>query len=671
MNCSRKRLANAIRILSMDSVEYAKSGHPGSAMGMADVAEVLWRDYINHNPNNPNWFNRDRFILSNGHSSILLYSILHLTGYNLSIEDLKNFRKINSKTPGHPEYGNTSGIEISTGPLGQGLANAVGFAISEKVLSSQFNKPGYNIIDNYTYVFVGDGCLMEGISHEACSIAGNLNLGKLIVFYDKNGISIDGYTKNWFNDNTELRFISYGWNVINIDGHNSLDIKNAINEARNVLNKPSLIICNTIIGYGSPNKSNKNIIHGNPLGKEEIKLTRDNLNWKIYDEFFIPSDIYKEWNSLEKGNIKESNWNKLFLEYSNKFPELSKELIRRINKSLPYDWEYKNNIFLNEFLKNDLYNNISTREASKNILEKYGKLLPELLGGSADLSSSNLTNWSNLSYIKYNTSGNYIYFGVREFAMTAISNGISIYKGFIPYTSTFLVFSDYAKNAIRMSSIMSIQNIFIYTHDSILLGEDGPTHQPIEHINSLRDVPNLILWRPCNQIETFFAWKNAIENRNKPTVIILSRQKIKNYIDLDININNISKGGYILKENNSKNNDLNISIIFSGSEIEISMEIYNYLISKNINCKIISMPSISIFMNQSKEYRKNIIDNNSKKIIIELCTTNYWYKYVNYNDSIIIGLEDFGKSGSDLDLINIFKFDLNSIINKINLFLKI
>ncbi|BBA85013.1 transketolase [Candidatus Nardonella dryophthoridicola] len=671
MNCSRKRLANAIRILSMDSVEYAKSGHPGSAMGMADVAEVLWRDYINHNPNNPNWFNRDRFILSNGHSSILLYSILHLTGYNLSIEDLKNFRKINSKTPGHPEYGNTSGIEISTGPLGQGLANAVGFAISEKVLSSQFNKPGYNIIDNYTYVFVGDGCLMEGISHEACSIAGNLNLGKLIVFYDKNGISIDGYTKNWFNDNTELRFISYGWNVIDIDGHNSLDIKNAINEARNVLNKPSLIICNTIIGYGSPNKSNKNIIHGNPLGKEEIKLTRDNLNWKIYDEFFIPSDIYKEWNSLEKGNIKESNWNKLFLEYSNKFPELSKELIRRINKSLPYDWEYKNNIFLNEFLKNDLYNNISTREASKNILEKYGKLLPELLGGSADLSSSNLTNWSNLSYIKYNTSGNYIYFGVREFAMTAISNGISIYKGFIPYTSTFLVFSDYAKNAIRMSSIMSIQNIFIYTHDSILLGEDGPTHQPIEHINSLRDVPNLILWRPCNQIETFFAWKNAIENRNKPTVIILSRQKIKNYIDLDININNISKGGYILKENNSKNNDLNISIIFSGSEIEISMAIYNYLISKNINCKIISMPSISIFMNQSKEYRKNIIDNNSKKIIIELCTTNYWYKYVNYNDSIIIGLEDFGKSGSDLDLINIFKFDLNSIINKINLFLKI
>ncbi|BBA85353.1 transketolase 1 [endosymbiont of Sipalinus gigas] len=669
-NVSRKVLANAIRILSMDSVENANSGHPGAPMGMSDIAEVLWRDYINHNPSNPNWINRDRFILSNGHSSILLYSILHLTGYNVSIEDLKNFRKINSLTPGHPEYRHTPGVEITTGPLGQGISNAVGFAIAEKLLSSKFNKDNFNIIDHYTYVFVGDGCLMEGISHESCSIAGNLNLGKLIVFYDKNGISIDGEVKNWFNDDTELRFKSYKWHVINnIDGHNCEEIKKSIEKAKSITDRPTIIICNTIIAFGSPNKSGKSISHGSPLGNEELINVRKSLNWDEYELFKIPKYIYDKWNFIDKGKNKELNWNKKFIKYSSKYPILSKELIRRINRTLPDNWDFNNKLFLDKFLKDlNIDINISTRKSSLNVLNKIGPILPELLGGSADLSSSNLTYWDKSLYIKDDfINGNYIHYGVREFGMTAIANGISIYGGFIPYTSTFLVFSDYAKNAIRMSALMKAHHIFVYTHDSICLGEDGPTHQPIEQLNSLREIPNLILWRPCDQIETLISWKYAIENKNGPTVIILSRQNLKQQYRDKCKILNIKKGGYILNDNTSNKNK-KLVIISTGSEINISVLLFNYFKEKNFNIRIVSIPSTNIFDLQNSKYKEYVLPKNSTKIVIELSTTNFWYKYIE-NDGEIIGINSFGKSGSEKDLLNFFKFDFNNLVNKIKRYL--
>lgn len=666
---SRKELANAIRFLSIDSVQYANSGHPGAPMGMSDIAEVLWRDYINHNPNNPTWINRDRFILSNGHCSILLYSILHLTGYNISINDLKNFRKLNSKTPGHPELNICLGIESTTGPLGQGLANAVGIALSEKLISEKFNRINYNIIDHYTYVFVGDGCLMEGISHEVCSLAGNLNLGKLIVLYDSNDISIDGNIKNWFNDNTYYRFKSYNWHIIqNINGHNSDEINNAINKAKKVLYKPSLLIFKTIIGFGSPNKSGTNEVHGSPLGEEEILKVRKNLGWK-YLPFDIPEKIYKKWNACKLGKYKNDIWNKLFNSYKEKFPNLYNELIRINKKKLPENW--KNKIY--KIIKSIARNNfsISTRQASKNILEIYGRILPELIGGSADLTPSNLTKWSKSIPINNNFKlGNYINYGVREFGMTAISNGISIYGSLIPYIGTFLVFSDYAKNAIRMASIMKIRNIFIYTHDSIGLGEDGPTHQPIEQLSSLRLIPNMSTWRPFNELETAISWKYAIENKNGPTSIILSRQNIIQYenIKFDFKISDIEKGAYILK-GKKYGNDIDIILIATGSEVSLAIKVYKNLTHDGYKVRLISMPSTDVFDNQNNKYKEYILPKNiSNRLVIEAGITNFWYKYVGLSGKII-GIDNFGESASDIDLFKKFGFTVDKIYKEAKILL--
>lgn len=658
--CSYKDLANAIRILSIDAVQQANSGHPGAPMGMADISEVLWRCFLNHNPNNPNWFNRDRFILSNGHCSMLLYSLLHLSGYNISIEDIKSFRQINSKTPGHPEFYHTVGIEATTGPLGQGLANAVGFAISERTLSSQFNRKNFNIIDHYTYVFVGDGCLMEGISHEVSSLAGTLKLDKLIVFYDNNGISIDGKVKNWFTDDTKNRFISYKWNVIdNINGHDRIEIKKAISQAKTTIGKPSLLICNTIIGFGSINKSGSHESHGAPLGKEEISLVRKNLNWE-YPPFFIPELIYKKWNAKKNGQIKENIWNKCFLEYCKKYPELSEELKKRILHKLPNNWKEKNKKFLKNL--NDNPKNISTRQASQNNIEFFGKLMPQyLIGGSADLTPSNLTTWSGSKSINNISSGNYIHYGVREFGMTAIANGISLHGGFLPYTSTFLVFVDYARNAVRMAALMKIRHIMIYTHDSIGLGEDGPTHQPIEQLSSLRIIPNMTVWRPCDQIECAISWKYAIEAQS-PVALILSRQNLIQQIRDYQQIKNIKRGAYILKDSSISNPD--IILIATGSEVNIACNAYFKLVSEGYKVRLVSMPSTNIFDKQEKSYREFVLPKSIKnRIAIEAGITDYWYKYVGLQGKII-GMKDFGISGPADKLFNFFGFNVSNIVSQ-------
>ncbi|QJC38065.1 transketolase [Enterobacteriaceae endosymbiont of Donacia marginata] len=665
---SRRDLANAIRFLSIDAIENSKSGHPGAPMGMADIAEVLWRNYLNHNPNNPTWINRDRFILSNGHCVMLIYSLLHLTGYNLTVSDLKNFRRLYSKTPGHPEFRCTPNIETSTGPLGQGLANAVGMAIAEKTLASQFNRLNYNIIDHYTYVFLGDGCLMEGISHEVCSLAGTLKLKKLIVFYDNNGISIDGNITGWFNDDTKKRFESYGWNVIsNIDGHNFQKIEKAIDKAKSLKEeKPSLLICNTIIAFGSPNKSDKNISHGAPLGKEEVILTRKNLNWK-YKPFEIPLDIYKKWDAKKIGNIKESKWENIFKKYCNKFPILAKEFKRRINNLLPKNWNDEVTKFI--YKLNNTNTNFSTRESSQYILQKYSKLLPELIGGSADLSSSNLTILKNSKPINKFKNGNYIHYGVREFGMMAIANGISLYKGFIPYTATFLVFSDYCRNAIRMAALMKIRNIMIYTHDSIGLGEDGPTHQPIEQLSSLRLIPNISIWRPCDKIETAISWKISIENIYKPTVLILSRQNLPTQKRNKKQISLISYGAYILKDCLDKNPQ--IILIATGSEVSLAVEIYKKLSFLKYKIRVISMPSTDTFDKQTKEYQDYILPKHIKKrVAIEAGSTDFWYKYVGLN-GLVIGINKFGYSGSAEKLFEKFGFTVENIILKIKKTFKI
>ncbi|QJC34440.1 transketolase [Enterobacteriaceae endosymbiont of Donacia crassipes] len=664
----KKDIVNAIRFLSIDAIENANSGHPGAPMGMADIAEILWRKFLNHNPNNPMWINRDRFILSNGHCVMLLYSLLHLTGYDLSISDLKNFRTLSSKTPGHPEFKCTPGVETSTGPLGQGLANAVGMAIAEKTLSAQFNKLNFNIIDHYTYVFVGDGCLMEGISHEVCSLAGTLKLKKLIVFYDNNKISIDGNIKGWFNDDTKKRFESYGWNVIsNINGHNSENIEIAIKKAKShTNNKPSLLICNTIIAFGSPNKANKNISHGSPLGKEEVLLTKKYLKWD-FKPFKIPLHIYKAWDARKIGDIKEQKWKNMFKNYCYKFPILAKEFTRRINKILPCNWNIEINKFILELNSNDL--NLSTRQASQFILQKYSKLLPELLGGSADLSHSNLTIVDNSKPINKFKDGNYIYYGVREFGMTAISNGISLYNGFITYTATFLVFSDYCRNAIRMASLMKIRNIMIYTHDSIGLGEDGPTHQPIEQLSSLRLIPNINIWRPCDKIETAIAWKIGIENIEQPTVLVLSRQTLPTQQRNKKIISYISYGGYILKDCIDQNPQ--IILIATGSEVSLAVKIYEKLSILKYKVRVISMPSTDIFDKQSKEYKNYVLPSNIKyKVAIEAGSKDFWYKYVGLT-GIIIGMNTFGYSASGKKLFKIFGFTVENIVLKIKKFFKL
>ncbi|WP_075433680.1 transketolase [Buchnera aphidicola] len=656
---SRKDLSNALRILSIDAIEKAKSGHPGAPMGMADIAEVLWRDFLRHNPKNPSWSNRDRFILSNGHASMLLYSLLHLSGYDISIEDLKNFRQCFSKTPGHPEVHCTPGVEVTTGPLGQGLASGVGMAVAEKLLSQSFNKKHFNIVDHYTWVFAGDGCLMEGISHEACSLAGTLGLGKLIVFYDKNGISIDGEVSNWFTDHTKQRFLSYNWHVIEINGHVVEEIIEAIKISKKNISQPSLILCNTVIGFGSPNKSGRSISHGAPLGEVETSFTRKQLNWP-HPPFEIPESIYLKWNSVNKGQQLESSWNQLFKEYTKEYPELSREYIRRLSQKLP---EQLSSTFKKMLLQlNNDPRNISTREASQNVLEKIGSLLPELIGGSADLAPSNLTLWSGSKSIHNTFQGNYIHYGVREFGMTAIANGIYHHGGFIPYTATFLVFVDYARNAVRMAALMKTKQIFIYTHDSIGLGEDGPTHQPIEHISTLRYIPNLSVWRPCDSVETAVSWCYAINRSKGPTALILSRQNICQVARKNNQIQNIFKGGYILREYGK---NISLIIIATGSEVPLAIQVAKKLYQDGYNTRVVSMVSSDCFDNQKSAYRDSVLP---KKIVfrvsIEAGISEYWYKYVGMN-GVRIGIDSFGESGPGGMLFEIFGFTVNKIIDRI------
>ncbi|EPU1830653.1 transketolase, partial [Acinetobacter baumannii] len=562
---NERRIANAIRVLAMDAVQQANSGHPGAPMGMADIADVVWREFLNHNPNNPQWANRDRFVLSNGHGSMLQYALLHLTGYDLSIEDLKQFRQLHSKTPGHPEYGYAPGIETTTGPLGQGIANAVGFALAEKTLAAQFNKDDLKVVDHFTYCFLGDGCLMEGISHEVCSLAGTLQLGKLIAYYDDNGISIDGEVEGWFSDDTEERFKSYGWQVLRVDGHDADAIRQATVEAKAETQKPTIIICKTIIGLGSPNKQGKEDCHGAPLGKDEITLTREALGW-TEEAFVIPADVYAAWDAKAKGNEAEAAWNEVFAQYQAKYPTEAAELLRRISGDLPAEFSAQADAFIRE--TNAKAETVATRKASQNTLQAFGPLLPELLGGSADLAGSNLTLWKGCQGVQENLAGNYVYYGVREFGMTAIANGVALHGGFIPYVATFLMFMEYARNAVRMSALMKQRVIHVYTHDSIGLGEDGPTHQPIEQIASLRGTPNLNTWRPADTVETAIAWKSALERKDGPTALIFSRQNLPFQTRTEEQIQNAAKGGYVLAQ---EKGELKAIIIATGSEVSLAM----------------------------------------------------------------------------------------------------
>jgi transketolase len=597
---SRKQCANAIRALSMDAIQKANSGHPGAPMGMADIAEVLWKDFYKHNPSNPGWFNRDRFVLSNGHGSMLIYSLLHLTGYDLSIDDIKNFRQMDSKTPGHPEYGYTPGVETTTGPLGQGLANAVGMAVAEKTLAAQFNREGHEVVDHFTYVFAGDGCLMEGISHEVCSLAGTLNLGKLVVFYDDNGISIDGEVDQWFSDDTSKRFEAYGWQVISIDGHDSEAISLAIQQAQDVTDRPTLISCKTIIGYGSPNKQGTSATHGAPLGDDEIAATRKALDWP-HGAFIVPEDVKQAWDCTEKGFSSESAWKEKLVIYEEEHPDLAMELVRRLKGQLPGYFEEAANDYIKQCQATD--ESIASRKASQNCIETFAAILPEIIGGSADLTGSNLTNWSGSSPISEKADGNYIYYGVREFGMTAMASGMALHGGFIPYTATFLIFMEYARNATRMAALMKQQSIFVYTHDSIGQGEDGPTHQPIEQISNLRTTPNMSVWRPCDNVETAVAWKSAIQNQAGPTSLVFSRQGLPHQSRDDLQLANVARGGYVLKDCSG---DAEVIVIATGSEVGISLEAVNTLQEQGINARLVSMPSVDIFESQDADYQESV-----------------------------------------------------------------
>jgi transketolase len=655
---SRKELANAIRALSMDAVQKANSGHPGAPLGMADIAEVLWNDFLKHNPANPKWFDRDRFVLSNGHGSMLIYSLLHLTGYDLSMDDLKNFRQLHSKTPGHPEYGYAPGVETTTGPLGQGVANAIGMAISERTLAAQFNRPGHDIVDHHTYTFMGDGCMMEGISHEACSLAGTLGLGKLIALYDDNNISIDGEVGGWFTDNTPQRFDAYGWHVVeNVDGHDPEAIKKAIEEARQVTDKPSLICCKTIIGYGSPNKQGKETCHGAPLGEDEIKLTKAALGWN-HAPFTVPDDIYSGWNAKDSGAANESAWNEKFEAYSKAHPELAAEFSRRMNGELPANWQEEANAFINA--TNDKGEKIATRKASQNSLNGYGPLLPELIGGSADLAGSNLTIWSGSRDIQKEADGNYIYFGVREFAMCAIANGITLHGGFIPYTSTFLIFSEYARNALRMAALMKQRSIYVFTHDSIGLGEDGPTHQPIEQAATLRMIPNMSLWRTCDAVETAVAWKYAIENKTGPTSLLFTRQGLPHMARSSEQLANITKGGYILHDCGCNNPDG--IIIATGSEVELAINAAKVMADKGKKIRVVSMPSVDAFEAQDEAYRQSVLpDAVTARVVVEAGVTAAWYKYCGTKGKVI-GLDRFGESAPAGELFKMFGFTVANVV---------
>ncbi|WP_417659809.1 transketolase [Pseudidiomarina sp.] len=654
----RKYLANAIRALSMDAVQKANSGHPGAPMGMADIAEVLWRDYLNHNPANPDWANRDRFVLSNGHGSMLIYSLLHLTGYNLDINEIKNFRQLHSKTPGHPEHGYAPGIETTTGPLGQGVTNAVGMALAEKVLAAQFNKPAHDIIDHYTYTFLGDGCLMEGISHEACSLAGTLGLGKLIAFYDDNGISIDGEVEGWFTDDTQKRFEAYNWHVIaDVDGHDADAIKAAVEAARAQSDKPTLIICKTIIGFGAPNKQGSESCHGSPLGADEVVAARAQLGWE-HGPFEIPADVYEAWSAKQQGAQAEAAWNKRFHDYAQAYPELAAELKRRLEGDLPADFATQADAYIAKLQSEPA--DIASRKASQNALNTYGPLLPELLGGSADLAGSNLTIWSGSKGItKTDASGNYVFYGVREFAMSAIMNGIALHGGFTPYGATFLMFMEYARNAVRMAALMKQPSIFVYTHDSIGLGEDGPTHQPVEQIASLRMTPNMSTWRPCDQVESAVAWKYALLRKDGPTSLVFSRQNLAQQERSHDQVANIERGGYVLLDSNGTPD---LILIATGSEVALAVSAAKTLQAEGHQVRVVSMPATDVFDQQDKAYREQVLPSTqTNRIAIEAGIADYWFKYVGLQGRII-GMTSFGESAPAGELFKHFGFTLENVV---------
>ncbi|MDO9371689.1 MAG: transketolase [Gammaproteobacteria bacterium] len=658
---SRRELANAIRVLSMDAVEKAKSGHPGMPMGMADIAEVLWNDFLRHNPANPKWADRDRFVLSNGHGSMLLYSMLHLTGYDLPMEEIKRFRQLHSKTPGHPEYGYAPGIETTTGPLGQGITNAVGMALAEKLLAGQFNRDGHHIIDHYTYVFLGDGCLMEGISHEACSLAGTLGLGKIIAFYDDNGISIDGHVEGWFTDDTPKRFEAYGWHVVpGVDGHNADALKKAILEARSVNDKPSLICCKTVIGFGAPNLCGSHDCHGAALGEKEIAATRENLGWK-HEPFVMPDEYYAGFDARAKGAKTEADWNQRFAAYKKAHPDLAGELERRLRGELPADWAEKSAAFVNAVAEKG--ETIASRKASQNTLNGFGPLLPELLGGSADLAGSNLTIWKGSVGVSNTVSdGNYIYYGVREFGMSAIMNGIALHGGFIPYGATFLMFSEYARNALRMAALMKQRVLFVYTHDSIGLGEDGPTHQPVEQTATLRLIPNMQVWRPCDAVESAVAWKAAIEHTDGPSCLIFSRQNLPHQKRSAEQIAAITRGGYVLLECEYP---VQAIIIATGSEVGLAVDAAKELNKRGFGIRVVSMPCTQLFDMQDAAYRESVLPRViTARVAVEAGVTDGWMKYVGF-DGKVVGINRFGESAPAGDLLKHFGFTTDKVIDAV------
>jgi len=642
----------------MDAVQKAKSGHPGAPMGMADIAEVLWNDFLKHNPSNPNWADRDRFILSNGHGSMLLYSLLHLSGYDLSIDDLKQFRQLHSRTPGHPEYGYAPGVETTTGPLGQGITNGVGMALAEKVLAGQFNRDGHHVIDHFTYVFLGDGCLMEGISHEACSLAGTLGLGKLIAFWDDNGISIDGHVEGWFTDDTPGRFEAYKWHVVRgVDGHDPEALRQAILEARSVNDKPTLICCKTVIGFGAPNLCGSHDCHGAPLGDDEIAATRKNLDWN-YPPFEIPSEVYGSWDAKEKGEAAESDWNSKFAAYEAAHPELAAELKRRLAGELPPNWDADASAFVSAV--NDKAETIASRKASQNSLNGLGPLLPEFLGGSADLAGSNLTLWSgSVAVSNTESGGNYLHYGVREFGMSAIMNGITLHGGFIPYGATFLMFSEYARNALRMAALMKQGSIFVYTHDSIGLGEDGPTHQPVEQTATLRMIPNMAVWRPCDAVESAVSWKDAVERRDAPSCLIFSRQNLPHQQRSEQQIADIARGGYVLRDTNSTPDAI---IIATGSEVGLAMDAAEQLAGKGTQVRVVSMPSTNVFDAQDEGYRESVLPSSvTARVVVEAGIADGWYKYIGTQGKAV-AMNTFGESAPAGELFKQFGFTVENVV---------
>lgn len=657
---SRKDLANAIRALSMDAVQKANSGHPGAPMGMADIAEVLWNSHLKHNPSNPAWADRDRFVLSNGHGSMLIYSLLHLSGYDLGMDDLKAFRKLHSRTPGHPEYGYTPGVETTTGPLGQGISNAIGMALAERTLAAQFNRDGHHIVDHYTYTFLGDGCMMEGISHESSSLAGVWGLGKLIAFWDDNGISIDGHTDNWFRDDTPKRFEAYGWHVIrDVDGHDAEAIDKAIHEAKSVNNKPTLICCKTVIGYGAPNLCGSHDCHGAPLGDEEIKATRENLGWP-HGPFEIPDGIYAGWDAKEKGKAAEGSWSEKFAAYKAAYPELASEFERRMNGDLPDNWQQ----IADDFIKatDEAAASPATRQASQKSITAYAEALPEFLGGSADLTPSNLTSWPDSKAITDTVAdGNYISYGVREFGMSAIMNGVTLHGGFIPFGGTFLMFSEYARNALRMAALMGIRSLFVYTHDSIGLGEDGPTHQPVEQISTLRLIPNMSTWRPCDAVETAVAWKCAIEKKSGPSCLIFSRQGLPHQVRSDDQLSLIAHGGYILKDCDGTPDAI---IIATGSEVGLAVDAAGELEGEGKKIRVVSMPCTEAFDDQDQEYKDSVLPPGvTARVAVEAGVTDFWYKYV--GTGRVIGIDRFGESAPASELFPHFGFTVDKVVSAV------